>query len=92
MLYQRKVIFVDAVQWMGWKKGPHNLGVREYPARLLDGSRSRLGVIDVAGGRVETIYPGKWVLIDAMGNVSTCDTGTFEERYEPLRCDPLCRK
>ena len=68
---------VDAVQWLGLKEGPHNLGVME--ARR----GASYGWVDLPGGG-RPVYPGDWMVLGDEGERYPIHFGVFEGWAKPL--------
>ena len=93
MRYRRKVkvVLVEASRWMGWKEGPHDLGIvheceiggRHYVAKKvtngLVGGIADFETMSVLGPW--EVSPGDWVLTrdDHTWKMTSED---FEEQYE----------
>ena len=75
--FRKKPIEVEAVQWMGFADGPHDLGI--VPLALPAG----LGCIDtLEGGHVVT--PGDWIITGIRGERYPCKDEIFRATYEPV--------
>jgi len=76
--YRKKPIVIDATQWLGWKEGPHNLGILK-PSR--PGVSPSEGWIDTSeGGHIVT--PGDWIVAGIKSERYPCKPDIFEATYE----------
>lgn len=77
--YRKKPIVIEAVQWHGWKEGPHNLGIKLIRAKSLS-RRGRIGTLE--GGHEVT--PGDWIITGIKGEKYPCKPDIFEATYEKV--------
>ncbi len=75
--YRKKPIVVEAVQWHGFNKGPHNLGIQ--PHRAGDGTG---WLHTLEGGHIVT--PGDWIITGIKGEKYPCKPDIFAATYDPV--------
>ena len=74
--FRKKPIVIEANLWMGFKEGPHNLGIVPKDP---DGT----GWIEtLEGGYIVT--PGDWIIIGIKGERYPCKPDIFDATYEPV--------
>ena len=74
--YCKKPVVVEAVQWMGFDKGPRDLGIISLAAE------GKGGIETPEGGYVVT--PGDWIITGVKGEQYPCKPDIFEQAYEPV--------
>ncbi len=74
--FRKKPVVIEAEQWHGMMRGPHNLDIVSYRAE------GELGWIEtLEGGHVVT--PGDWIITGVKGERYPCKPDIFEQTYEP---------
>ena len=80
--YRRKPEIVEAVQWHGFEKGPHDLGIilfdPESDVAWLPTHAHEWGFI---------VNPGDWIITNARHEKRPCGPEEFELTYEPVEGD-----
>lgn len=77
--YRKKPVVIEATQWLGWDKGPHDLGVEEEP----NTARQATGwITTLEGGHVVT--PGDWIITGIKGEKYPVKDEIFRLTYEPV--------
>lgn len=82
--FRKKPIIVEATQWLGWDKGPHDLGVEEISARE-DGA-----VLNTINWQIWTlegwvrVTPGDWIVIGVAGERYPVKPEIFAETFEAV--------
>ena len=75
--FRKKPVVIEATQWLGFKEGPHDLGVTP---QIPDGK----GWIEtLEGGHVVT--PGDWIITGVKGEKYPCKPDIFDMTYEEVR-------
>jgi len=74
MKFRKRPIVVDAVQWLGPEKGPHDLGIITF-------SSSGRGWIKTLEGGHE-VTPGDWIITGIKGERYPCKPDIFAATYE----------
>jgi len=77
MKFRKKPIVVDAVQWMGFENGPHNLEIVPYAPGTAQG-----WIQTLEGGHV--VSPGDWIITGVKGEKYPCKPYIFAVTYEPV--------
>ena len=76
MKYRKKPVVIEATQWHGFEKGPHDLGVVPY-------DKAGYGWIDtLEGGHIVTIKD--WIITGIKGEKYPCKPDIFEQTYEKV--------
>ena len=75
--FRKKPIVIEAVQWHGFEKGPHDLGI------VLFQSNGKGRIETLEGGHQVT--PGDWIIIGIKGERYPCKPDIFEATYEPVK-------
>ena len=76
MKYRKKPVVIEAVWWLGFDKGPHDLGI---VPKSPDGK----GWIDtLEGGHIVT--PGDWIITGIKGEKYPCKPDIFEATYDAV--------
>ncbi len=75
MKFRKKPVIIEAMQWLGFSDGPHDLGI--VPHR----DRSRNGWIDTLEGG-HAVTPGDWIITGVKGEKYPCKPDIFEATYE----------
>jgi hypothetical protein len=79
MKYRKKPVVIDATQWHGWSKGPHELGItRDHASLTADDHHGWIATLE--GGHVVT--PGDWIITGVAGEKYPCKPHIFEATYE----------
>ena len=79
--YRKKPIVISAIQWHGFERGPHNLGIVPLPTTTP--LPSNLGWMDtLEGGHVVT--PEDWIITGVKGERYPCKPDIFEATYESV--------
>lgn len=78
--YRKKSIVVEAIQWLGWAKGPEIPCLRRDPDLVAD---SQFAVIYTLDGKM-IVTPGDWIIAGIKGRKYPCKPDIFELTYEPL--------
>ncbi len=76
-MYFVETAVVDAVQWLGLKEGPHDLGVSEAKRG------ASYGWVDLPGGG-RPVYPGDWLVLGDKDERYPIHPGVFEGWAKPL--------
>lgn len=78
----RKRHVVEAFQW--FKHGDvSEVCMIPLDQKVSSARRERLGWLQTPEGG-HTIFPGDWILIDAKGQLSSCNPETFTKLYEAV--------
>lgn len=80
MKYKKRPTFIEAFQW--FEHGDVN-EVIPVPINqnISINRREKVGWLSTPqGGHV--VFPGDWIIIDPVGNVSSCNSRTFNRLYE----------
>jgi len=75
MKYRKKPVVVEAVQWFGFKEGPHDLGIVPY------NPDTNLGWIETLEGG-HAVTPGDYIITGIKGEKYPCKPDIFELTYE----------
>lgn len=75
--YRKKVAVVEAVRWLGFDKGPHDLWIVPRVTGSQDGCLPQDD-----GGQI--ISPGWWVVTGAGGRRNVVSPAAFDLTYEPV--------
>jgi len=79
--YRKKPVVIEAIQWHGFEKGPHDLGVTSLGCGLKD--RPIMGWIKTLEGGHE-VTPGDWIITGIKGERYPCKPDIFEATYEKV--------
>lgn len=77
MRYRKKPVVIEATQWHGFKKGPHDLGI----VPLSQYKNIEMGHMDTLEGGHE-VTPGDWIITGIKGEKYPCKPDIFEQTYE----------
>ena len=80
--YRKKPIIVEAVQWHGFEKGPHNLGITP-----LGFGNDGMGWIQTLEGGHQ-VTPRDWIITGVKGERYPCKPDIFEATYEKVEEKP----
>lgn len=75
--YRKKPVVIEATQWLGFQKGPHDLNIVPYR-----GSGSQGCIETLEGGHIVTI--NDWIITGVKGEQYPCKPDIFEATYEPV--------
>ncbi len=75
MKFRKKPVVIEATQWFGFEKGPHDLGI--VPHR----DKSEKGWIDTLE-EGHAVTPGDWIITGVKGERYPCKPDIFEATYE----------
>ena len=77
--FRKKPVIVEAVQWHGFEKGPHDLGIEptyQHPG---------VGWIIGNKGRYWNVSSESWLIMDEADNLDqVCKPDIFAATYEPV--------
>lgn len=76
--FRKKPVVIEAVQWKGFSKGPHNLGIMP-----LSSHKPTVGWIKTLEGGHE-VTPGDWIITGVKGEKYPCKPDIFEMTYDKL--------
>ena len=77
--FRKKPVVIEAAQWNGFEKGPHDLGIE--PLNPWKGIT--MGKISTLEGSHE-VTPGDWIIIGIKGERYPCKPDIFEATYESV--------
>lgn len=77
--YRKKPVVIEATQWLGWEKGPSNLGVQRHRVT----PEYVTGWIDSLEGCM-TVTPGDWIITGLAGEKYPCKPDIFAQTYERI--------
>lgn len=86
MKYRKKEVVVEAVQWLGFEEGPHDLGVVMPPGEAEEAWIAVIGGLPVGwietpeGGRI--VRGGDYIITESGGGRYPCRPDIFEATYE----------
>jgi len=75
--YRKRPIIVEAVQWLGFEKGPHDLSI--VPIEEPPGH----GWLETLEGGHE-VTPGDWIITGIKGEKYPCKPDIFEQTHESV--------
>ncbi len=75
--WRKKPVVIDATQWMGFEKGPHDLSIEPHSPS----GEGIIGQIDTLEG-VHIVTPGDWIITGVKGEKYPCKPDIFEATYE----------
>lgn len=88
--YRRKEEIVEAVQWLGWDKGPHDLGIIQFD----EDARLPYGFLPnnprEPHGMGSFVSPGDWIITYPSRDASLslrvhCPAAQFDQYFEPVK-------
>lgn len=82
--FRKRPIIVEATQWLGWEKGPDNLGVEKIWAK-------DIGSIKTLEGHM-VVSPGDWIVIGVKGERYPVKPEIFAETFGPWPSKPKHEK
>ena len=74
--FRKKPVVIEAIQWHGFKVGPHDLGITPHCSP--SGTMGWIGTLE--GGHVVT--PEDWIITGIKGEKYPCKPDIFEATYE----------
>ncbi len=77
--YRKKPVVIEATQWHGFEKGPHDLSIVPRSPRQEDD----IGWIETLEGG-HHVTPGDWIITGVKGEHYPCKPDIFELTYEPV--------
>jgi len=85
--FRKKPVVVEATQWLGFAKGPHDLGIVSWRNLKPSNQGGRweeeeLGWIETLEGGHQ-VTPGDWIITGVKGEKYPCKPDIFEMTYEP---------
>lgn len=75
MKFRKKPVVIEAEQWLGFKNGPHDLGITPW------GPENNLGWIETLEGGHQ-VTPLDWIITGVKGEKYPCKPDIFELTYE----------
>ena len=80
--FRKKPVIIDAFQW--WKHGDvPEVTVIPIGKKVTEARRAKVGWLETPEGG-HCVFPGDWIIINAKGQISSCNPDTFTRLYEAL--------